>query len=384
MPRILVVARAYPPTIGGMERFAFKLTTELAQTTRVLAITNTKGKPFLPVFLPAAAAGAILFSKFSQVDLIHLCDALLAPIGALVKRFSRIPVTVSTDGLDVSYANPLYQRILRRSLPNLDSIIANSSYTRDLVLSRVPEVSGRTTVIPCGVDAPNPGVRYIPLPSMLAGRMYEKKVILTVGRLIKRKGIAWFISNVLPRLEEDVLYVVVGEGPEEQPIRHAAAKAGVESRVLLLGKVEEYVKEALYGQADLFIMPNIKQRDDVEGFGLVALEAASNGLPVIAANLDGISDAVRANENGFMVEAENADSFISMISFLLNMQREERRLIGERFQDYTMRHYSWTRTAQCYLEEFERLNSSRLTYYESQGSEVGTHADPHGRLQPHN
>jgi phosphatidylinositol alpha-1,6-mannosyltransferase len=184
-------------------------------------------------------------------------------------------------------------------------------------------------------------------------------VLLTVGRLIRRKGAAWFAEQVLPRLAADVVYAVVGEGPEREAIRAAAERAGVAPRIRLLGRLSDDLLAAAYAASDIFVMPNIEVAGDLEGFGLVALEAAAAGLPVVAADLEGIADAVRDGENGILAPPEDSVAFAAAIERVLALTPQERRRLGERFACATRASHDWSLTARRYAEAIDAMVTER-------------------------
>jgi len=111
-----------------------------------------------------------------------------------------------------------------------------------------------------------------------------------------------------------VLYVVVGDGEDRPDVERALDETHAREKVLLLGKVGEERLADLLRSTDVFVMPNIVVPNDVEGFGIVALEAAASGLPVVAADLQGIKDAIIHGENGVLVEPENAAAFADAVA----------------------------------------------------------------------
>jgi phosphatidylinositol alpha-1,6-mannosyltransferase len=224
------------------------------------------------------------------------------------------------------------------------------------------EVHGRagqetpSVVIPLGVNPqPEPGPAAIADFRRMAAVSPNQPVILSVGRLVKRKGIAWFVQHVLPRVPADTIYVVIGDGKEMDVIRDAASAAGAADRVRLLGRVSDDILAAAYRRANIFVMPNIPVPEDIEGFGLVALEAAASGLPVVASRLEGITDALQHECNGFLVSPLAADDYIAAISRLLQLPQEELQALGSAFASFTQEHYGWDRTARRYLEVMEGI-----------------------------
>jgi glycosyltransferase involved in cell wall biosynthesis len=332
-----------------MEQFAYRLSEHLRHEAEVTTLTNTRGKRALPLFLPYACGAAIRAVRREGIDIVHLADALLAPVGVLVKKIAGVPVTVSVHGLDITYPNRAYQLAVLPALSGLDGAIANSEATAAIFRERVPKSEVR--VAPLGVNRLPPASESAirELTSMLrvtAGR----PLVLTVGRLVERKGVAWFVRHVLPDLPEQVVYAVAGTGPQRDAIMAAALDAGVAERLRLLGGVSADLLAAAYARADMFVMPNVPVAGDTEGFGLVALEAAASGLPVVAARLEGITDALRGGYNGRLVPPGDAAAYVAEITSLLGLSDHERRAIGARAARFTRENFGWERTADVHVQ----------------------------------
>ena len=174
---------------------------------------------------------------------------------------------------------------------------------------------------------------------------------------VERKGVAWFVREVMPRLPSDVHYWSAGGGPATRQIEREIAAAGLRSRVRLLGALADDALEMLYRSADLMIMPNIPVRGEVEGFGVVMLEAGMCGLPTLAADLDGIRDVVEEGKNGFLVPAGDAGRFARRITDCLNdpaMLRDAR----DRAAEYTRSRFAWPVVADRYVEALHKLAES--------------------------
>ena len=357
--RVLFVARAYPPTVGGMENLAFQLREHLNEFFDVVPLINRGGKKALPAFLPYAAMTAARLARSGRIDAVHLADALLAPVGAMVKAVCDVPVTASVCGLDVTYANRGYQAIVPRALRRLDIVMPISRATEAAMRQRTGIDAPRSQVIALGVNAlPAADAQAQAEFAAAAGSLIDQRVILTVGRLIERKGAAWFAGQVLPRLPEDVTYVIVGEGPQREAIAQAADAAGVMHRVRMTGRVSDRAVSAAYARADVFVMPNVPVQGDIEGFGLVALEAAASGLPVIAADLEGIREAVLHKRNGVLVRPRDAAAMTSAVGSVLDLSSSARRSLGLSNAHYTNREYGWRKTASRHAEAIASLFES--------------------------
>jgi phosphatidylinositol alpha-1,6-mannosyltransferase len=234
-------------------------------------------------------------------------------------------------------------------LPRLDKLVAVGNETIRAGAARgIP--AERFVFIPNGIDASSEGEPQprASLEALLGESLEGKKVVLGFGRLAKRKGAAWFAENVLPRLPQDVLYVVAGGGPEKANIIAAAARAGVEDRFRFLGMVDDAARNVLLHTADLFVQPNISVPGDMEGFGIAVIEASLHGLVVVASRLEGLQDAICDGGNGFLVQSGDADAFAAKISELLG-DNAGRREFGARARQYTIEHCHWEKIAQDYL-----------------------------------
>jgi glycosyltransferase involved in cell wall biosynthesis len=182
-------------------------------------------------------------------------------------------------------------------------------------------------------------------------------VLLTVGRLVPRKGVAWFAESVLTQMlaaGAAVCYVVVGGGPEEGRVRARATHPDVNGSVHVLGQVPEDDLTRIYAAADLFVMPNLPTPGDMEGFGLVALEAAAHALPVLAADLEGIRDAVLPERMGLLLPPGDAAAWVEGVLDLLDnpatlhdMARLARVTVRE--------HFTWAHMADAYEALFREV-----------------------------
>ncbi len=318
---LLVLTRNYPPRTGGLENYSFHLVRELGRFMPLRVVALRRSRPHLVWFMPVSLLIGLISIHGRLIRRVHLCDGFLGPLGLLFKVFSNARVTASVHGLDITFPNRVYQRLIPYCLARLDQIVCVSRATRDeCVLREIP--AARCSVIPNGVDAED---FYSPVErsrllsqveSALKRPLGSRKILLTVGRLVKRKGIGWFIENVVPQIGEEYIYVVVGAGPELPDIAKRVGACRLADRVILAGKQPDFVRNCLLNVAEAFIMPNIVISGDVEGFGIAALEAGACGLPVIASGIQGICDAVVDGVTGHLVRAGDAAGFVNKIETL--------------------------------------------------------------------
>ncbi len=347
--KVLFITRKYPPHIGGMENYSAGFVKSLAGIVDVIALR--KSQVHLIWWIPMVIIKAVIQAR--KYDVIHIGDAVLAWPGVMISWLSRKPITITIHGLDITYKKYGYQVLVWFALKHYRHIVCVSNGTADLLYKRGWS-KDTVSVITNAIDPQNwkiPRDRTI-LNEYIQESQGEIQVVLTVGRLVKRKGVAWFISEVMPTLPNSVHYIVVGSGPEHNTITKAIETQNLQHRVHVLGRVEDDVLRKLYGAVDVFIMPNIQVQNDIEGFGIVVIEASASGLPVIASNLEGIRDAVIDGSTGFLVESNNVIAWQQAIHNILQDPFKRQSV-----RSATIEQFSWATARKMYLTIFNNLKA---------------------------
>lgn len=357
---ILYITRKFLPSIGGMQKMNSRLMENIRRNAAIDDITWGYSQIFLPVFVIKVLIKSFIYLviKRRKYDLVLLGDSMLSPIGAVFKKLLHKPIVCIAHGLDVTFNSSLYQSVVMGSLKKMNRIICVSEYTKNECISRGIAAS-KLRVVPNGVDLParqdsKEALNYFRNKGIVI--LDNTKVLLTVGRLVKRKGVAEFIKDVfvpLAREMPQVIYLVIGEGREAARINKIIDDNGVRNKVFVMGKVSEKVLGYAYSVAHLFIMYNIKVSDNVEGFGMVALEASSYRVPVIAADLEGIKDAVKEGENGILVPPQKPDIFLEKVICLLKDEKS-RAQISNKSGDFA-KCFSWQEVSNRYVASFQEL-----------------------------
>lgn len=350
--KLLYITRKYPPMVGGMESLSYALSHEFAKEEDTTLIAWGKSQKFLPIIFPYFLFLSLFLIPRKGITHVLIGDALLSPIGVVLKFIFRIPTSCTVVGLDITFNFPGYQLIIPRCVSFLDKVFCISEATKKACTVRgIP--FQKCTVIPCGIYPYtfSKQIRKQDLEKLLGQSLNDKKVLITVGRLVKRKGVYWFVSNVLPHLPKDTMYLIVGEGPEQENIKKAIQVRHLQNQVKLLGKVSNTTLKIIYSTADLFIMPNIRVKNTMEGFGIVAIEASSTGLPVIASNIEGIKASVVDGKNGFTAISEDAKNWIKVIKQSLSHNI----LSKSEVKDWTRRNYDWSVIGKKYIKEIDAL-----------------------------
>jgi phosphatidylinositol alpha-1,6-mannosyltransferase len=337
-----------------MQRLSHELHLALSARVPTRAVLWAGSQAALPLFAPLAAARAAAWlARGCAGDVVLAGDAVLAPVGlALGRAFGR-PVAVVAHGLDVVYPNVLHQAIVPPSLRRADLVIAISGHVRDVLIQRGVEPD-RCVAIPLAVEA-------VPLPGRAQARarlgrrlgldLGDRPVLMWIGRMVPRKGVAWFVRECLPRVTAvvpDALCLVAGDGPARASIEALAGGLPGES-LRVLGRVDDATRADLWAGSDVFLMPNQPLVGDLEGFGLVAAEAAHAGLPTVASAVEGIADAVVDDVTGVLVPPGKPEAFADAVVRLLRDPAERARLGASARSEATSR-FSWEAVGDRFAE----------------------------------
>lgn len=342
--KLLYITRKYPPMVGGMEKLSYGLAQEFQKHTDLTLISWGGSQKFLPIIFPYFFLLALFLVPIKKIDHVHIGDSLLSPIGLFLKKIYAVKISITVMGLDIIWGMPIYKSLIPKIVAGFDKIICISYSTMKECVKRGISAK-KITVIPPGINPQEYKVsaNRSDLENILNSDLKDKKVFITVGRLVKRKGVVWFIENVLPKLNKNVIYVVIGEGEEKDKIEKVILKNNLAKRVFLLGKISEEKLKIIYNTADLFVMPNYTVKGTMEGFGIVAVEASAAGLPVVASNIEGIQDAIINNKTGILTDPLNIESFLKSINSALKLNKKE--IIKTVEQNY-----SWPLLGQKYLK----------------------------------
>lgn len=341
-PRALLVTRNFPPLVGGMEKLNLHLVRSLAPEWWP-AVCGPKGsaryapegcpvseaplRP-LPLFVAIAALKASILALRLRPVWVVAGSGLTAPMAWLASSLIGARRAVYLHGLDLVAPSQVYQWLWLPFIRACHVALVNSENTARLARERGID-PGRIHVIHPGTDVPaldaSSGVAF-----RQAHGFGRRPLLLSVGRFTRRKGLAEFVAKAMPLLAErrpDVLLVVIGDeatdalhgggGGERARILAAAAAAGVSGNIEFLGRCDDATLQAAYQAADCHVFPVLDVPADVEGFGMVALEAAAHGLPTAAFAVGGVADAVASPETGRLLTSGDylamADAVLALI-----------------------------------------------------------------------
>lgn len=345
-PRILLVTRNLPPLIGGMERLNWHIAQELARYAQIRVVGPKGSAALAPDGVDVVEVGSVkmgpfllrAFARCLQIghgwrpDIILAGSGLTAPIAVIVAKLCGAKSAVYTHGLDLAVDHAVYRRIWLPQIARADTVIVNSSATHKLALHA--GVRGeRIRVVHPGVALPT---AFESTDVQNAAEFRRKhdlgsgKLLISVGRLTRRKGILEFVRDVFPDIVArfpDCILVVVGDAPVHalaapgqsvESIQATARDAGVLSNLRFVGKITDWKElSSVYKSADLHVFPVRHLPNDPEGFGMVAIEAAAHGVATVAYRTGGVPDAVAENQSGRLLESGDSSGFASATIALL-------------------------------------------------------------------
>jgi phosphatidyl-myo-inositol dimannoside synthase len=355
--RTLLITNDFPPRPGGIQRFVHNLALRLPGDELVVYSSDWRGsaefdaaQPFRVVredtelLLPTRSVARRAAGLAAEYGCDRVLFGAAAPLGLLALNLGLDWTVALTHGHEVGWAAlPLARNALRRIADGCDVITYLTEYQRARL---EPVVNGRARLerLTPAVDSAafHPGVDGTEVRSRLG--LSDRPVIVCVSRLVPRKGQDTLVK-ALPRVRRhvpDAALLLVSGGPHRRRIQQIARELEVEEHVVMTGSVQWEELPAHYAAGDVFAMP-CRTRNfglDVEGLGIVYLEASAIGLPVVAGDSGGAPDAVREGETGFVVPGRDVDALTDRLVTLLKDPALARKM-GAAGREWVQTSWTW-------------------------------------------
>jgi phosphatidyl-myo-inositol dimannoside synthase len=337
VPRTLIVTNDFPPRQGGIQSFVYALAARQPPADIVVYASNYAGaaefdaRQAFPVvrhptglLVPSPAARRRILATALEYGATSVWFGAAAPLGLLAPALRRAGITTTvatTHGHEVGWARlPLARQALRRIGTECDVVTYLGEYTRQRLVGALGPQARLVQLTP-GVDVEtfHPG-----LDGQAVRTRYglgDRPVVVCVSRLVRRKGQDTLI-RALPAIRaqvENAALLIVGTGPLLGKLGQLAERHDVAEHVIFTGAVPYAELPQHFAAGDVFAMPCRTRRFglDVEGLGIVYLEASAVGLPVIAGDSGGAPDAVRDGETGYVVSGRDLDQLVNRTVALL-------------------------------------------------------------------
>jgi phosphatidylinositol alpha-1,6-mannosyltransferase len=367
--RVLCVTNDFPPRAGGIQAFVHGVLLRQPEGSVVVYAPRWKGdaafdaaQPFPVVRHPGSlmVPEPSVLRRARDIARAEGCQAVVfgaaAPLGLLAPRLASAGVARSvgmTHGHEAAWAvTPGPRQVLRRIGEGLDHVTYLGSYTHARIASALSrEAATRMRQLVPGVDADtfHPDRRAEGAAVRARLGLADRRVVVCVSRLMPRKGQDTLI-RALPELRatvgEDVALLVVGGGPYRSTLTELVSELGLQRDVVITGGVPWEELPAHYAAGDVFAMPcRTRQRGwDVEGLGIVYLEASATGLPVVAGDSGGAPDAVLDGTTGFVVSGADQAALVGRLAELLEDPALAARM-GRAGRAWVESDWTWQRSA---------------------------------------
>ncbi len=383
---ILFVSHKYPPSTGGMEKQSYELITGMQKYAKVHTIIHQHGTSKVLFFLTLNQQILKVCRENPGISVVHFNDGLMAAMCLNHRGYSHLKRVVTVHGLDVVFPNRIYKKNILPEYRNYDLIIAVSRATANACTERgIPQE--KIIVISNGVDASIADNGYT-AADLDVIRQYgldiqNKRLLVCMGRAVKRKGFSWLVKNIIPQLKGDFTLAIIGPFPQqrsladkvigtlppklarqvtlflgwptdEHELRSLLLKPQFKDKVKHLGKLPLDHLLKVVSAADAFLMPNIPVSGDLEGFGLVCLEACLCGTKVFASDLEGIKDVISHNNNGYLLPAGDIAAWTAALNLLID-QPGAYGLQPNEIKEYSLKKFGWDKMVHEYLQSFKTL-----------------------------
>ncbi len=268
-----------------------------------------------------------------------------------------IPYYMFAYGMDLTeQKSSQWDRRRKQDFISASQVISISKATTDMLLTLGVD-KNRILLIPPGIS-PEKLPSNTPDNELSKFGLSQKQYILTLCRLVKRKGVDLAIRAFAEIADEfpNLFFVIAGDGPESPDLKALSDKLGLAEQVIFMGKVNDLTKQALFQGCEFFVMPNRPLPGDMEGFGIVFLEAAMFEKAVIGGNNGGVPDAVVNGETGLLADTSDSHRPLadSMLKLLQNYELAEK--MGKVGHDRAIGKFSWEKIGSRFAEFLHNKN----------------------------
>ena len=366
---ILILTQCFPSRIGGIENLMFNLSYYLGKNNKVIVLADQHNlikdtifdNKFKNNFLVRRFGGIKYFRKRNKVreleKIINLqnVEAIISdswksleiPIKKL--QIKRLPLISLVHGNELIIKNENHQKRIINILKNVDKIVSNSEYTKNLLLKVSKEFSNIEIIYPGVSSFENIKEEELKLSD-------GQPTLLTLARLEKRKGHK-YILHAISKLKDqypNIRYIIAGDGQEKNNLKSLADTLNISENVIFIGSVSDAQKKYILNKTDLMIMPTIDETNklSIEGFGIAYIEAALFGIPSIASNIGGTKEAVIHNETGIVLDNLN-DLENSIRELIIN--KDKRKLYGHNAKKRALEELHWDKQVQKYINLISKI-----------------------------
>jgi phosphatidylinositol alpha-1,6-mannosyltransferase len=356
----LIVTRAFPPELGGMQSLMWGLTKEMSKNfmIKVFADYQENHKEFddKENFSIERVGGIKFLRKIRKAQLVNEFLKENKVQGIIADHWKSLEL-INTNkkkiclihGKEINHTkgSSSNKRVIK-VLNNVEKVVANSEYTKNLAINN--GVSEDKIIVI------NPGVSPVQKLNKKSLEKVESLLkiktprLITVSRFDKRKNHEKIIMALrnLKQQYPDIVYICIGYGDEEKNLKRLVQELDLSSQVMFFKNISDDLKNSLLAKSDIFVMPSIIHKTSVEGFGIAYVEAAQYGIPSLGGKDGGASDAIDHDKTGLICDGNNLDDIYSS----LNLMIENKKYLefGKNAKEYVYK-FQWSKI----LEEYKKI-----------------------------
>ena len=356
----LIITRAFPPELGGMQSLMWGLTKEMSKNfmIKVFADYHENHKEFdnKENFSIERVGGIKFLRKIRKAQLINEFIKENKIQGIIADHWKSLEL-IKTDkkkyclihGKEINHpkGSSLNKRVVK-VLNNVEKVIANSEYTKNLAINNGVN---RDKVIII-----NPGVGIVEELNKKSLEKVESLLkiktprLITVSRFDKRKNHEKVIMALrnLKQQYPDIVYICIGYGDEEENLKKLVQELDLGSQVMFFKDISNDLKNALIAKSNIFVMPSIIHKTSVEGFGIAYVEAAQYGIPSLGGKDGGASDAISHDKTGLICDGNNLDDIYSSLNSMI--ENKKYHVFGKNAKEYVSK-FQWDKI----LDEYKKI-----------------------------
>ena len=356
----LIVTRAFPPELGGMQSLMWGLTKEMSKNfmIKVFADYQKNHKEFddKESFSIERVGGIKFLRKIRKAQLINefLKESKIQGIIAdhwksleLIKSNKKKYCLIHGKEINHPKESSINTRLIK-VLNDTEKVIANSEYTKNLAIEKGVD-KNKVVVINPGI---NPAEELNKKSLEKVERLLKTKTprLITVSRFDKRKNHEKVIMALrnLKQQYPDIIYICVGYGDEENNLKKLVQELDLSSQVMFFKDISDDLKNSLLAKSDIFVMPSIIHKTSVEGFGISYVEAAQYSVPSLGGKDGGASDAIDHNKTGLICDGNNLDDIYSSLNSMIENKKHLE--LGKNAKVYVSK-FQWEKI----IEEYKKI-----------------------------
>ena len=356
----LIVTRAFPPELGGMQSLMWGLTKEMSKNfmIKVFADYQENHKEFdkKENFSIERVGGIKFLRKIRKAQLINEFLKENKVQGVIADHWKSLELIKTNKkkyclihGKEINHArgSSINSRLIK-VLDDVEKVIANSEYTKNLAIDKGVD-KNKVVVINPGVN-PAQELNKKSLEKVESLLKIKSPRLITVSRFDKRKNHEKVIMALrnLKQQYPDIIYICIGYGNEEKNLKKLVEELNLSSQVMFFKDISDNLKNALIAKSNIFVMPSIIHKTSVEGFGIAYVEAAQYGLPSLGGEDGGASDAIDHNKTGVICDGNNLDAIYSSLNLMIENKKYLE--LGKNAKEFVSK-FQWEQI----LEEYKKI-----------------------------